>query len=94
MQHWRGARPLREAWGLGLAHGLFCVGCCWALMLIMFVVGTGNVGWMLALALVMAVEKNLAWGRRLSAPVGRGAPRLERGGGGAARGLTPASRPP
>ena len=70
MQHWRGARPLREAWGLGLAHGLFCVGCCWALMLIMFVVGTGNVGWMLALALVMAVEKNLASGRRLSAPVG------------------------
>ncbi len=39
-------------------------------MLIMFVVGTGNVGWMLLLGAVMAAEKNLAWGRRLSAPVG------------------------
>jgi predicted metal-binding membrane protein len=72
MQHWRGARPMAEAWGLGLAHGVFCVGCCWALMLVMFVVGTGNVGWMLLLGLVMAAEKNLAWGRRLSAPVGLG----------------------
>ena len=39
-------------------------------MLMMFVVGTGNVGWMLLLGLVMAAEKNLPWGRRLSAPVG------------------------
>jgi predicted metal-binding membrane protein len=67
---WRGRRPAREAWRLGLTHGAFCVGCCWALMLIMFVVGTGNLGWMLALALVMAAEKNLPWGRRLSAPLG------------------------
>jgi predicted metal-binding membrane protein len=72
MQHWRGRHPAREAFGLGLAHGAFCVGCCWALMLIMFVVGTGNVGWMLLLGLVMAAEKNFPWGRRLSAPLGIG----------------------
>jgi predicted metal-binding membrane protein len=72
MTHWRGRHPAREAWGLGLAHGAFCVGCCWALMLIMFVVGSGNLGWMLLLALVMAAEKNLPWGRRLSAPLGVG----------------------
>jgi predicted metal-binding membrane protein len=72
MQHWRGRRPRREAWGLGLAHGAFCVGCCWALMLIMFVVGTGNVGWMLLLGLTMAAEKNFPWGRRLSTPLGLG----------------------
>ena len=70
MQHWRGQAPTRHAFTLGLNHGLFCVGCCWALMLLMFAVGTGSVGWMLVLAAVMAVEKNFAWGRRLSAPLG------------------------
>ena len=39
-------------------------------MLLMVVVGIGNLTWMLALAAVMAVEKNVAWGRRLSAPLG------------------------
>lgn len=69
-QHWRGQAPRREALRLGAMHGLFCVGCCWALMLLMFVVGSGNPGWMLALGAAMAAEKNLPWGRRLSAPLG------------------------
>jgi predicted metal-binding membrane protein len=69
---WRGRSPPREAFRIGVDHGLFCVGCCWALMLMMFVVGTGSVGWMLALAAVMAAEKNLPWGRRLATPVGVG----------------------
>jgi len=68
--HWHGPRPRREAFGLGLAHGVYCVGCCWALMLLMFVVGTGSLGWMLLLGLIMAVEKNHPWGRHLSAPLG------------------------
>jgi predicted metal-binding membrane protein len=51
-------------------HGVFCVGCCWAIMLLMFVVGTGNVGWMLALGAVMGIEKNATWGRKLSLPLG------------------------
>jgi len=46
--HWGGRTPLRDAFRLGLHHGACCVGCCWALMLLMFVVGTGSVGWMLA----------------------------------------------
>ena len=70
IQHWRGGNPARQALALGAHHGLFCVGCCWALMLLMFAVGTGSVGWMLALGAVMAAEKNLPWGRRLSAPLG------------------------
>jgi predicted metal-binding membrane protein len=70
VQHWRGPDPWRSAFRLGLDHGLFCVGCCWALMLLMFVVGTGNVGWMLALGALMAVEKNASWGARLSQPIG------------------------
>jgi predicted metal-binding membrane protein len=67
---WRGRRPLAESLRLGVDHGLFCVGCCWALMLVTFVVGMGNVGWMLALAAAMAAEKNLAWGARLRTPLG------------------------
>ena len=67
---WRGGAARRQAFALGLEHGAFCVGCCWALMLLMFVVGTGNVGVMLALGAIMAAEKNLPWGRRLSAPLG------------------------
>ena len=39
-------------------------------MLLMFVVGMGNLGVMLALAVVMAAEKNLPWGRRLRTPLG------------------------
>src|SRR5262249_36983699 len=65
-----GRSPAREALSLGVSHGAFCVGCCWALMLLMFVVGSGSVGWMLALAAIMAVEKNLPGGRRISAPLG------------------------
>jgi len=69
MQNWRG----QERWDalrLGVRHGIFCLGCCWALMLLMFAVGVGNIAWMLVLAVVMAIEKNMPWGRRLSAPLG------------------------
>ena len=68
--HWRGGAVRRQSFMLGVHHGVFCVGCCWAIMLIMFVVGTGSVGWMLAIGAIMAIEKNVAWGRRLSAPLG------------------------
>jgi predicted metal-binding membrane protein len=60
VSHWHGVSPRREALWLGISHGIFCVGCCWALMLLMFVVGTGSVGWMLVLGAVMALEKNLS----------------------------------
>ena len=69
---WSGRAPSREALRIGLDHGIFCVGCCWALMLVMFVVGVGNVGWMLALAAIMAAEKNLPSGKRLRTPLGIG----------------------
>jgi predicted metal-binding membrane protein len=70
IEHWRGHSQARHAFALGAHHGLFCVGCCWALMLLMFALGTGSLGWMLLLAAVMAVEKNVRWGHRLSAPLG------------------------
>jgi predicted metal-binding membrane protein len=42
---------------LGLRQGLYCLGCCWAMMLLMFVVGVMNVIWMAALGAIMAAEK-------------------------------------
>ncbi|RFB81154.1 DUF2182 domain-containing protein [Methylovirgula sp. 4M-Z18] len=70
IEHWRGRSTSWHAYRLGAHHGLFCVGCCWALMLLMFVVGAGSLGWMLALAVVMAIEKNVPWGVHLGAPLG------------------------
>ncbi|MDQ2694785.1 MAG: DUF2182 domain-containing protein, partial [Pseudomonadota bacterium] len=68
--HWRGSGQGGQAWLLGVHHGLYCIGCCWALMALMFVAGTASVGGMLLLGAVMAAEKNLPWGRRLAAPLG------------------------
>jgi predicted metal-binding membrane protein len=70
MNRWRGASPAREAFAMGVAHGAFCVGCCWSLMLVMFGVGLANVAVMLALGGLTAIEKNLPWGRRLTRPLG------------------------
>ncbi len=68
--HWQGHAERRHALWLGVHHGLFCIGCCWSLMLLMFSVGVGNIAWMLMLGLVMAIEKNAPWGRRISVPLG------------------------
>jgi predicted metal-binding membrane protein len=72
MEHWRGKDARRDSLQLGLHHGLFCVGCCWSLMVVMFVVGSGSIAWMLGLAAVMALEKNISWGRSLARPLGVG----------------------
>jgi predicted metal-binding membrane protein len=67
---WRGGNESLQALRLGAEHGLFCVGCCWSLMLLMFLASAANLGAMLVLAILMALEKNFSWGRRLSAPLG------------------------
>jgi predicted metal-binding membrane protein len=54
---------------LGLHQGLYCLGCCWAMMLLMFAVGVMNVVWMAALGAVMAGEK-IATTTRFSRAVG------------------------
>ncbi|MGB8632790.1 MAG: DUF2182 domain-containing protein [Xanthobacteraceae bacterium] len=53
---------------LGLLHGTYCVGCCWALMTLLFVGGVMNVVWILALAVRILLEKVTSFGR-LIAPV-------------------------
>ena len=70
LNRWRGTSERSEALAMGVAHGAFCVGCCWSLMLVMFGVGLGSLSAMLALGAVTAIEKNLPSGRRLSRPLG------------------------
>ena len=60
-------RPgVRAAWNLGLRHGGFCLGCCWALMLVMFGLGVGSLMSMALLAGAMVIEKTYPGGQRLS----------------------------
>ena len=54
---------------MGLQHGLICVGCCWALMAVMFAVGAMNLIWMALLTLIMFAEKVLPHGRKLEVPI-------------------------
>ena len=48
---------------LGFLHGIYCVGCCWVLMALLFVVGVMNVLWIALLALLVLLEKLMPWGR-------------------------------
>ena len=68
VRHYRAG--VASAWRLGLRHGVFCLGCCWALMLVMFGVGVGSLAWMAALAGVMAIEKAVPGGRWIGPLVG------------------------
>jgi predicted metal-binding membrane protein len=68
MRYYR--QGITPAWQLGVRHGLFCLGCCWALMLIMFGIGVGSLAWMAGLAGVMVVEKAVPGGRRLAPAIG------------------------
>lgn len=54
---------------LGVRQGLYCVGCCWAVMIVMFAVGVMNVIWMAALGFIMAAEK-IAATTRFSKTIG------------------------
>lgn len=63
------ATTLRGVFRLGLRQGLYCVGCCWAMMLVMFAVGVMNVIWMAALGMVMTIEK-IGTGKRFTYAVG------------------------
>ena len=55
---------------LGLGHAIFCLGCCWALMVVMFAAGVAHLSWMALLALIMLIEKTFPGGNRLVYPVG------------------------
>jgi predicted metal-binding membrane protein len=66
-----GFRPQRAAsLLLGLRHGLYCIGCCWALMLLLFVGGVMNLLWIATLAAVVLAEKLLPAGRLVARVTG------------------------
>jgi hypothetical protein len=68
LHHYR--KGVGTAWHLGLRLGEYCLGCCWALMLVMFGVGVGNLAGMAALTGAMVIEKTALGGKRLSPFIG------------------------
>jgi predicted metal-binding membrane protein len=55
---------------MGVRHGLYCLGCCWALMAVLAVIGLMNLAWMAVFALVFFLEKNWRYGVPLTRVVG------------------------
>ena len=64
MHGWREGRP--GALRMGAEHGLFCIGCCWGLMVILFALGVMSLVWMLVVAAVIFAEKVLPYGLRFA----------------------------
>ena len=58
------------AFRMGVRHGIYCVGCCWPLMLLLFVGGVMNIAWIAALALIVAGEKLLPYGQWIARAIG------------------------
>ena len=70
LAHWRE----RPGWTLraGAAHGVYCVGCCWALMAVVFAVGVMSLGTMAVLTLLLCLEQWLPHGAKMSHVTGAG----------------------
>jgi predicted metal-binding membrane protein len=60
VRHWQPGSL--GAIGTGVRHGLFCLGCCWMLMALLFVGGLMSVTWIGAIALFVLIEKTMPWG--------------------------------
>jgi predicted metal-binding membrane protein len=68
MTRWRSGYG--ATFGLATRHALYCIGCCWALMLILVVAGTMGIWWVTAIAVVVFAEKVMPRGSRIAAGVG------------------------
>jgi predicted metal-binding membrane protein len=68
MAHWRDGAM--GAWHMGLRHGVYCVGCCGMLMLVLFAVGVMDLRWVLALTAIVLIEKLSAHGRTMARILG------------------------
>ena len=67
-RHWR--PHVLGSLRLGMLHGAYCVGCCWILMLLLFVGGVMNVAWIAALSVLFLIEKTLPFGLLASRSTG------------------------
>jgi predicted metal-binding membrane protein len=67
---WRAG--IRGSFVMGLRHGQLCLGCCWALMALLFVGGAMNLAWVAALSIAVAIEKLAPHGDRLALVLGLG----------------------
>ncbi len=70
MRHGGFRREAAGALTLGFRHGLYCIGCCWALMLLLFVGGVMNLLWIAALAVLVLFEKTVPFGKSVSRVAG------------------------
>ena len=68
MTRWREGRL--GAFAMGVEHGAFCTGCCWALMALLFVLGVMNILWIALLTILVALEKMLPRAKWFSAASG------------------------
>ena len=55
---------------MGIWHGTYCLGCCWALFAVLVAAGIMSMAWMLLLTLVVFVEKVFPQGQRISSAIG------------------------
>jgi len=69
-RHWRAGR--QGAFRMGVHHGLYCLGCCWALMALLFFGGAMNLYWIAGLAMFVLLEKTIPPGLRLASLSGFG----------------------
>jgi predicted metal-binding membrane protein len=67
-QHWRQGRV--GATVMGIEHGIYCVGCCWLVMALLFVGGIMNLVWIAGLAIIVLVEKIAPAGRQVANAAG------------------------
>ncbi|ADD45961.1 DUF2182 domain-containing protein [Stackebrandtia nassauensis] len=72
-KHWKGGDSVAgQSFRIGLDYGQSCLGCCAALMVVMFIVGSASHLWMVVFALFGVIQKSARWGGRLTRPMGVG----------------------
>ena len=91
MHHWHSGSF--GALRMGIVHGAWCVGCCWALMVVLFAVGVMSITWMVVLAAIVFAEKMLPAGERAARAVAVVLDRVRHLGGGRPRQRPRLTRP-